>query len=119
MKFFNSYGLAVKGTPSPPPLLRKSCPQDVVNRLLVKFFTLATPVQVAPTPEWVRLGAFEVPLSSGQIFHEIPSHRTVDRFNLLLRVLLLAEVPPWTDTEDVGSHLGVVLIVEVHLWWDV
>jgi hypothetical protein len=30
----------VKGTPSPPPLLRKSCPQDVVNVLLVEIFPL-------------------------------------------------------------------------------
>jgi hypothetical protein len=109
----------VKGTPSPPPLLQKSCPQDFVNRLLIKFFTLAAPLQVAPTPEWVRLGAFAVPFSSGQIFHKIPSHRTVDWFNLLLRVVLLAEVLPWTNTEDVGSHLGVVLISKVHPWWDI
>jgi hypothetical protein len=90
-----------------------------VNRLLIKVFMLAAPLQVASTPEWITLGAFTVPFSAGQILDEIPSHGTVDWFNLFLRIVLHAEVSPWTDTEDVGSHLGLVLISKVHPWWDI
>jgi hypothetical protein len=109
----------VKAIPSPPPLLRKSCPQDVVNILLVEFFTLVIPLQVAPRPEWVGLRTFTIPFSSGQILHEIPSHRAVDRFNLPVPVVLFGVVLPWTDTEDVVRHLGVVLIGEVLPWGNV
>jgi hypothetical protein len=109
----------VKGTPSPSPLLRKSCPQDVVNILLVEIFTLATPLQVAPLPEWIRLGAFTIPFPLCQIFNEIPSHRTVDRFNLHVGVVLVSVVLPWADTEDVGRHLSVVLVSILLPWGNV
>jgi hypothetical protein len=109
----------VKATPSPHPLLRKSCPQDVVNILLVEIFTLATPLQVAPPPEWIGLGTFTIPFPLCQIFNEIPSHRAMDRFNLHVGVVLFCVVLSWPDTEDVGRHLSVVLVSIVLPWGNV
>jgi hypothetical protein len=109
----------VKGTPYPPPLLRKSCPQDFVNDLLIKIFLLAAPLQVASATERHRLGAFTVSFSAVEVLDKIPSHWTMYGSNLVLLVVLLAEVTPRAGHENVGGRLGFVFFSEVDPWWDI
>jgi hypothetical protein len=120
MKIFNSYGRTGReGNPVPSPLLQKSCPQDVVNVLLVEIFTLAAPLQVVSLPEWIRLGTFTILFPIRLIFYEILPHRTMDRFSLHLSVVLVSIVLPWANTEDVGRHFSVVLVSVVLSWGNV
>jgi hypothetical protein len=111
MKIFNSYGRTGReGNPVPSPPPSKVLSAGRCEYTLGHIFTLATPLQVAPLPEWIRLGTFTIPFPLCQIFNEIPSHRTMDRFSLHVGVVLVGVVLPWSDYEDVGRHLSVVLV---------
>jgi hypothetical protein len=61
----------VKGTPSPHPLLRKSCPQDFVNIFLVEILSLLAPYQVILLAARIRLGPLTIPFSVLQVLDEV------------------------------------------------
>jgi hypothetical protein len=90
----------VKGTPSPPPppLLRKSCPQDVVNVFLVETLSSSAPQQVVLHTLQIRLGPLAILFSVGQVFDEVLPDGALDRFNFLVEL-----------TDGPNLSLGVVL----------
>jgi hypothetical protein len=68
------------GTPSPPPLLWKSCPQDFVKCVLVNLLLLESLLEVIPHALRVGLGPLAVLFPVSQVFDQFFPDRALDQF---------------------------------------